>query len=157
MRNIRRFAVMLLTFLSFLSCSRSGKVISVSKMAEIYADMFVADQWLRENPGCRRMTDTTLFYDPIFEKYGYDREDFVSSVGYYIDKPDKFSKILKKSSQIIQADKNRFDRLSEMEAKAAEANKVFETYETREFFRDSLLWKSYEALLESLKEQEEEQ
>lgn len=159
MRSFRRFAVIFLTLLVFLSCSKAGKVIPASKMSEIYADMFIADQWLRENTGSRRMADTTLFYDPIFEKYGYDRKDFVASVGYYIDKPDKFSKILKKSSQMIQADKNRFDKLSEIEAKAAEANKVFENYEAKDFCKDSLVWKSYAILLDRLSEvlEEEEQ
>lgn len=157
MRISRRIAVVFALLLSFLSCSRSGKVIPASKMSQIYADIFVADQWLRENTGSRRMVDTTLFYDPVFQKYGYSREDFVASVGYYIDKPDKFSKILKKSTQIIQTDKERFEKLSEIEAKAAEANKIFETYEARDFFVDSLVWKSYESLLETLKEEREEQ
>lgn len=155
--TVRRTAVIFLILLSFLSCSRTGKVLSVNRMAEIYADMFIADQWLRDNPASRRMVDTTLFYDPIFEMHDCSREDFVASVGYYIDKPDKFSKILKRSSQMIQSDKNRFEKLSELEARAAEANKVFETYEARDFCADSLVWRSYGALLEKLEKEEEEE
>ena len=53
------------------SCSDKPKVIPVQKMEKIYKEMFLADQWLVDFPAKRSMADTTWFYEPIFEKYGY--------------------------------------------------------------------------------------
>ena len=59
------------------------KVIPADKLADIYADMFLADQWLRDHPDSRELADSSLFYDPIFERYGYSFEDFDYSMQYY--------------------------------------------------------------------------
>lgn len=87
------------------SCSRSGKVIPRSKLAKIYAEMFVVDAWLDTAPyESRRMADTLRVYEPIFREYGYTTEDYRASVSYYLQDPDRFSRILKKTGRILGDD-----------------------------------------------------
>ena len=82
--------------LSLVSCSGDdGKVIPRSKLAEIYAEMFVTDQWLMDTPGVRRLADTSLVYEPILRKYGYTSEDYRVSVDRYMDDPE----LLKRKSR----------------------------------------------------------
>ena len=66
-----------------LSCADKARVIPVRKMEKIYREMFLADQWLEIHSEKRPIADTTWFYAPIFEKYGYDIEDYRASVDFY--------------------------------------------------------------------------
>ena len=93
-------AVMVLCCLS--SCREEGRVIPRKTMSKIYAEMFLADQWLRDHSAARSVADTTLFYEPIFNKYGFRKIDYITSVDKYIDDPEKFTKILKGSIAILE-------------------------------------------------------
>ena len=62
-------------FLLLFSCGRGRRMISPTDMSKIYADMLVMDQWLRINAEGRK-ADTTLVYEPIFNKYGYTLDDY---------------------------------------------------------------------------------
>jgi len=73
-------------------------------MAEIYAEIYVSDQWVVLNPKARRVIDTTRIYEPIFRKYGYTTADYRKSVDAYMENPDKYSRILKKASSIIKGE-----------------------------------------------------
>lgn len=84
----------LVCVLSLASCG--PKVIPAHKMEKVYEDVLVADQWLKANPDAQRKADTTYFYAPVLEKYGYSVEDFKQSLLYYIAHPKKFSAILEK-------------------------------------------------------------
>lgn len=96
--------IALCAVLSFLAgCSFGGpKVIPRGKMAEIYADMLVADQWVLDNPGTRSKADTSLVYEPIFNSYGYTTEDYRASVGYYMKDPERYSRILRSTTEILE-------------------------------------------------------
>lgn len=96
--------IALCAVLSFLAgCSCGGpKVIPRGKMAEIYADMLVADQWVLDNPGTRSKADTSLVYEPIFNSYGYTTEDYRASVGYYMKDPERYSRILRNTTEILE-------------------------------------------------------
>lgn len=85
-----------------LSCSGKARVIPRQTMSEIYAEMFVADQWLTSDYKLRRMADTTLIYGGIFEKYGYTVDDYRHSMEYYMGDPDRYARILKQSTLIIE-------------------------------------------------------
>ena len=84
------------------SCKREGpRVIPRSKLAKIYAEMFVMDQWIQLKPGLRTIADTSLVYEPILEKYGYDSDDYQYSVDRYMDDPERFSRILRSTVEIL--------------------------------------------------------
>ena len=105
MRNILRHIVTVLVLAVCLcSCGREGKVIPRNKFARIYAEMFLADSWLSTaSPEARQRSDTMAFYEPIFEKYGYTVEDYWASVSYYLQDPDRFSRILNRSNQQLES------------------------------------------------------
>lgn len=87
------------------SCKREGaRVIPRSKLAKIYAEMFVTDQWIQSKPGLRTIADTSLVYEPILEKYGYDSEDYQYSIDHYMDDPERFSRILRSTAEILDKD-----------------------------------------------------
>lgn len=138
-------ALMLLSFaLAFSSCSKGGRVLSEHKMEMLYTDMFLADQWLRDHPKYRAMADTTLFFDPIFEKHNITFEDYDASLKYYVSKPELLAEITQKASARLSkmADimSKEVERLAEID-RTNKANRVshefvdFESLEPRsEYF-----------------------
>ena len=138
-------ALMLLSFaLAFSSCSKGGRVLSEHKMEMLYTDMFLADQGLRDHPKYRAMADTTLFFDPIFEKHNITFEDYDASLKYYVSKPELLAEITQKASARLSkmADimSKEVERLAEID-RTNKANRVshefvdFESLEPRsEYF-----------------------
>lgn len=115
----KAFAYLLPAALSFIfsvSCSRDEKVIPRDKMAQIYADMLLMDQWIIAHPEARRTADTTLVYEPVFERYGYDSDDYLASVDFYLQDPDRYARILKNTSLILE------ERLAVLRAEKARLN-----------------------------------
>ena len=93
-------AIAALFFLVGCSCSKP-KVISKGKLAEIYAEMLVVDQWLLEHSKYRTQADTSLVYEPIFQKYGYTTEDYRASLEHYMNDPERYSRILRRTTEIL--------------------------------------------------------
>lgn len=91
------------------SCGKDDtKVIPRKKMARIYAEMLMTDQWITSTPGIRMIADTSLVYEPILEKYGYDSDDYRRSIDAYMDDPERFARILRTTGEILQ------ERISEL-------------------------------------------
>ncbi len=116
------FYLLLIGCVLAVSCRKEGKIIPKGKMSEIYADMFVADQWLSQNYRAARVADTTFVYEAVFSKYGYDMDDYRASVDHYIEDPERFARILRKTITILD------DRIAEQkqdlkEQKSLEAGK----------------------------------
>ena len=138
-------ALMLLSFaLAFSSCSKGGRVLSEHKMEMLYTDMFLADQWLRDHPKYRAMADTTLFFDPIFEKHNITFEDYDASLKYYVSKPELLAEITQKASarlsKMADVMSKEVERLAEID-RTNKANRIshefvdFESLEPRsEYF-----------------------
>ncbi len=92
--------VAVMTF--FASCNRDeAEVIPRKKLARIYAEMLLTDQWINSTPGVRLIADTSLVYEPILEKYGYDSEDYRKSLDVYMDNPERFAKVLGMTKVIL--------------------------------------------------------
>lgn len=141
LRNIvlvSAFAVLLLA-----GCNeKDGKVIPRGTMAEIYAEMLVVDQWIANDLSLKRQADTSFVYAPILEKYGYTPDDYRKSVDHYMHDPERYSRILRTSAEILG------ERLSELKIEKARLDriagiKVYESDLTPEDFalylRDSLI------------------
>ena len=94
------------------SCHR-GRVISASDMSDIYAEMFLADQWLNDNPQVKRTADTTWLYESIFQKFGYSFDDYDASVNYYLHHPEKYKKILDKTVAKLRKTQKALDAFSD--------------------------------------------
>ena len=94
--------LMTAVFLLAVSCGRKeDKVIPRSKLAEIYAEMMLVDQWIMNNPGNRHIADTSLVYEPVLERYGYTSADYRKSVDVYMNDPERFSRILRTTAEIL--------------------------------------------------------
>ena len=146
--------VLLMASAVLLSSCRDYRRIGVKTMADIYADMLVADQWVNSNPEYRRTADTTMFYGSIFARYGYTFRDYDESVKYYLLNPEKYQKITdltydKISGQfkLVEEMKKRMDFINMAIAGAPEHEiPVFALdsatrarfFETRWFHRDSI-------------------
>ncbi|MCR5003070.1 MAG: DUF4296 domain-containing protein [Bacteroidales bacterium] len=117
--GILALAAIVLTFAA--SCSHKARVIPEKKFSRIYADMFIADQWLNVNKTEKKRADTLWFYRPIFEKYGYTMDDYVASVSYYLREPEKYSKILKSTKEYILKQKGIIEKERDAEIAARDA------------------------------------
>lgn len=121
------------------SCDRDGaEVIPRNQLAQIYAEMFVTDQWVMSAPGVRMIADTSLVYQPILEKYGYDIDDYMRTVDVYMNDPERFAKIFRTSAEILdgrildlKARKEEQDRQRE---RAKRALKYKSDFKPEEFF-----------------------
>lgn len=96
-------AIVLLGIVPTFFMHRNGRVIPRNKMARIYAEMLLTDQWINDNWVQNRSADTSFVYRPILRRYGYDEKDWRKSVSKYIKDPDRYSRILKKSAAMLEA------------------------------------------------------
>ena len=103
MRTVRHILLFLAGALALAGC-RDSHLIPRSEMADIYYDLFLTDQVVRESSDLRSRADTTLVYEAVFNRYGYDTDDFQYSVRYYLRDPERFAKILHEVNGRLQAD-----------------------------------------------------
>lgn len=114
------FAAFLFVLLLFSCGFREAKVISRKDMARIYAEMLLTDQWIVTNPSMRRVADTSLVYEPILNRYGYTKEDYILSVNKYMDDPERYSRILRTTGEILDEKLSALnDRKEQLEKEAA--------------------------------------
>lgn len=117
------------------SCGKDdGEVIPRKDLAEIYAEMLMTDQWVLMTPNIRLIADTSLVYAPIMERYGYDREDYVRSVDHYMNDPERFSKILRETGEILEA------KLKDLELRKEEQERLEKLRKEAEKYRPDTRW-----------------
>lgn len=135
----KRFAYMMAMVLSaviFLaSCRRDeAEVIPRDELARIYAEMLLTDQWIVHTPNIRLIADTSLVYSPIFEKYGYDADDYRKSIDHYMDDPERFARIFREAGEILDA------RLSELEKRKEDILRMEKLRLEAEKYRPDIKW-----------------
>ena len=77
-----------------VGCGKKG-VINKRAMADIVAQMYLADQYIEHNPDMRGQTDSMAVYPAVIERNGHTVEEYYASVMYYLQRDDEYSKILK--------------------------------------------------------------
>ena len=132
--KFRPVIALALVLAALASCGRGGRVIPSSTMSDIYADMFMADQWINQNQRARKTADTTNFYAPILREYGYTVEDYDATVKHYLRKPDKYAKILKSAAAKMNRKAKRLEAIEDALAKRVK----FSPYQPSEFRYDTL-------------------
>lgn len=143
MRTLRHTLPLLAVLVLLCACSGRPRIIPRGVMTNIYADMFLADQWLEDNGAERSRADTMLFYDPIFKHYGYTFEDYDASIQHYLKDPEKFSKIFRDASLKLKDGKEAFHQQSERLRKIREFNESIKGYSSKDFRKDTLVWRSH--------------
>lgn len=127
--------ILLLAAVLLASCSgKDGKVIPRHKLAHIYAEMFVADQRIQSDRKYRTMADTSLVYEPIFEKYGYTADDYRASMAYYIKDADRYARILRESSSILESELRQLKSEKKIMESIEEAMDAVEAFEPDRIF-----------------------
>ena len=139
MKSLLKHILPLFAVVVFASCvNDEAKVIPRAKMAEIYAEMLMTDQWITNTPGMRMIADTSLVYEPILEEYGYDHLDYLKSVDYYMNDPERFSRILRTSGELLDkrlADLKEKKRLLELEQENLKKLLMYQNdYSLEEYF-----------------------
>ena len=136
--SVRSSVVLLLALCCLFSCGKKDKLIPRSTISDIYAELFISDQWLREQPAEFRIADTCRFYEPIFNKYGYTTLDFRNSANYYLQDPRRFSRILQRASVQLEERAKYLERLSsDIESIREEITRLREAAVTPPVFYDS--------------------
>ena len=124
-----KYILPLLVAVFFTSCSKNEvKVIPRAKMSDIYMEMFMTDQWISSTPGMRMIADTSLVYEPILEKYGYDKLDYINSVDFYMNDPERFARILRETVNKLDKRIQHLQKLQKQKELEAEAAKKFEKF-----------------------------
>ena len=89
---MRKFLYILLVVLLAAACG--PRKIPRGDMEKIMADILIQDQQIKLNRELKKQADTSLVYEGIFEAYGYDTDDFLYSVEYYLGDPSRMEKIM---------------------------------------------------------------
>jgi len=117
MKTLKHILAVSICVLSLVCCGRDeGKVIPRNKMADIYAEMFLTDQWLNTR-ALRKMADTSLVYEPILQKYGYTSKDYRKTVDVYLDDPERFARVLRTTGEILD---KRLEELNDTKDRMAQ-------------------------------------
>ena len=107
---MKRFLHIVLVFLATASC-RGPRVIPKDTLTDIYVDMFMADQQVREENIPRPQMDTTLVYEAVFNKYGYDTDDYLHSVREYLKDPERFAKVFDNVAKRLEGEVDALEKI----------------------------------------------
>ena len=141
MRRAAHIIVLAALLAALCACSHRARLIPAEKLSRIYYDMFLLDQWIRDNPEERQVADTTLVFDPIFRRYGYSFEDYDYTLQYYLDRPDDFDEILQRTEERLRKDGERLQKEADaLTAREVELEKYRRGYLRTDFSSDSLRW-----------------
>ena len=141
---MRLRAVHILLLLTVLAgCGRPARVIPEKKLIKIYYEMFLGDQWVRDHSDARTAVDTLLFFDPIFSRYGYSFKDYDKTVNYYLDRPEKYSKLINKAADRLRKEGADLKKIADAEdAYQREIEHLLGLYRKQDFTTDSLRWEN---------------
>lgn len=142
MKVFRHILGVVALLMLLVSCSGRPRIIPRSTLTDIYADMFLADQWLVDHNSERRKVDTMLFYDPIFRSYGYTFQDYDASVQHYLKDPEKFSRIFRDAAEKLRKSGDVYARKVRQQELIREFNASIKGYQSRDFEMDTLLWRT---------------
>ena len=96
---MKRILHIVLVLVTVAAC-QGPRVIPKDTLTDIYVDMFLADQQVREEGLSHNQMDTLLVYEAVFNKYGYDTDDYQYSVRHYLRDPERFAKIFEEVTKV---------------------------------------------------------
>jgi hypothetical protein len=93
---MKKLLLLIVPFVLAVSCHKGPERIPRGEMEEIMHGILLQDQYLKISSISKRITDTTLVYEGIFEQYGYTTDDFLFSLEYYLEDPARMEKVMEK-------------------------------------------------------------
>ena len=109
---MKRILHIVLVLVAVAAC-QGPRVIPKDTLTDIYVDMFLADQQVREEGKSSKQMDTLLVYEAVFNKYGYDTDDYQNSVRHYLRDPERFAKIFEEVTKRLSAEVSALDKIIE--------------------------------------------
>lgn len=107
---MKRLLHIVLVLLAVVACQRT-RVIPKDTLVDIYTDMFLADQMVREENIPRARMDTLLLYEAVFQKYGYNTDDYLNSVRFYLKDPERFAKVFENVAKRLEGEVDALDKI----------------------------------------------
>ena len=95
--------LVILAVLLWASCQKGPKLISRDEMVGISQEMLIQDWIIRKDRDIRQQADSSLVYEGIFQKYGYNTDDYLYSLNYYLRDPERMAKIMGEVSEWMSA------------------------------------------------------
>ena len=111
---MKRFLHIVLVLLVAAAC-QGPRVIPKDTLTDIYTDMFLADQMVRDDNVPRVRMDTLLLYEAVFEKYGYDTDDYLYSLRHYLKDPEHFVKVFENVAKRLEGEVDALKKIIEHE------------------------------------------
>ena len=112
---MKRFLHIVLVLVAAMACQRT-RIIPRDTLEDIYMDMFLADQVVREENIPHAQMDTTLLYEAVFRKYGYDTDDYLNSVRHYLKDPERFAKVFESVAKRLEGEIDALDKIVQHQA-----------------------------------------
>ena len=106
---MKRFLHIVLVLVAVAAC-QGPRVIPKSTLTDIYMDMFLADQLVRERNLPSFKMDSLLVYEAVFNKYGYDTDDYLYSVRHYLKDPERFAKLFEEVAKRLEGEVSALDK-----------------------------------------------
>ena len=116
---MKRFLHIVLALVVAAAC-QGPRVIPKDTLTDIYEEMFLADQLVRERGIPSAQLDTLLVYEAIFNKYGYNTDDYQNSVRHYLKDPERFAKVFDEVARRLDEEVKSLDKLIEQNIQLAE-------------------------------------
>ena len=120
---MKRILHTVLVLVAVAAC-QGPRVIPKSTLTDIYEDMFLADQIVRERNTPHPQMDTLLVYEAVFNKYGYDTDDYLNSVRHYLKDPERFAKVFEEVARRLDGEVKALDKLIEYQQELANKRAV---------------------------------
>ena len=115
---MKRILHIVLVLLAAVAC-RGPRVIPKDTLTDIYTEMFIADQMVRDADIPRAQMDTMLLYEAVFEKYGYDTEDYLYSLRHYLKDPERFGKVFENVAKRLEGEVDALKKIVELRDRLA--------------------------------------
>ncbi|MBE6223150.1 MAG: DUF4296 domain-containing protein [Bacteroidales bacterium] len=99
---MKKLLLLIVPFVLAVSCHRGPELIPRDEMEEIMREVLLQDQYLKVTSLPKRLMDTTLVYEGVFEKYGYNTDDYLHSLEYYLEDPSRMEKLMEKVEERLK-------------------------------------------------------
>lgn len=137
---MRRTIYILTLFIIIIASCTPKNIISKGDMSDILYDFYMADRYL-EDSGRDELGDSVKVYIPILDEYGYSYDDYLSSMDYYLHKPEDLTKIFKEVESELMLRKEYLQYLIEEEQNRMKRWKLLDSLDM--YGNDTLVGNGY--------------
>ena len=116
---MKRSLHIVLVLLAVAAC-QGPRIIPKNTLTDIYEEMFIVDQQIRERNIPHAQMDTMLVYEAVFNKYGYNTDDYLLSLRHYLKDPERFAKVFEEVAKRLEKEVDALDRLMDYEKELEE-------------------------------------